>query len=105
MNDNGQIRLLSPQRAAELVGVPLQKMVEWIATGEVGSVATDDGPRVQEDEMVSAETRSWFQRGCELSVSPDTVDEAATCFRQAISLNPRFNLAWFELGRLYYTWG
>jgi tetratricopeptide (TPR) repeat protein len=104
MNDNGK-NLLSPQRAAELLGVTLQTMLEWIASGDVSWVMTDDGAKLREDEILSPDARSWFQRGCQLSMSPDTVDEAGSCFRKAISLSPQFNLAWFELGRMYYTWG
>ena len=93
MNGAIQSRMINAQRAAELLGVPVEKIVEWIASGDIPSVSASDGPRVQETEIMSDEVRSWFQRGCELSVSPDTVDEAAASFRAAVSLNPRFNLA------------
>src|SRR5437660_545233 len=103
-NENANA-LVSPERAAEILGVPLQKLSEWISNGELMSETSANGPQIRESNVLSDETRSWFQRGCELSTNPLTVEEAASCFRRAISLNPRFNIAWFELGRMYYTWG
>jgi tetratricopeptide (TPR) repeat protein len=103
-NENANA-LVSPERAAEMLGVPLEKLFEWIATGDLVPATNANGLYFREGELLSAETRSWFQRGCELSANPLTVEEAASCFRRAIDLNPLFNIAWFELGRMYYTWG
>lgn len=105
MTNENTNALVSPERAAEMLGVPLQKLSEWISNGEVVLETSGNAPQIRESEVLSAETRSWFQRGCELSTNPLTVEEAASCFSRAINLNPRFNIAWFELGRMYYTWG
>jgi tetratricopeptide (TPR) repeat protein len=99
-------RLLTAEQATQLLYVSNQKMDEWIRNGEIRSQKSDDGlTRVWESEIVNAEAQSCFQRGCELAGGPHSVDEAAWYFNKAISANPRFNLAYFELGRMYYTWG
>lgn len=99
-------RLLTAEQATQLLYVSNQQMNEWIQNGEIRSEKSDDGlTRVWANEIINAEAQSCFQRGCELAGSPHSVDEAAWYFKKAISANPRFNLAYFELGRMYYTWG
>ena len=99
-------RLLTAEQATQLLYVSNQQMDEWIRNDEIRSQESDDGlTRVWESDIVNTEAQSCFQRGCELAGSPQTVDEAAWYFKKAISANPRFNLAYFELGRMYYTWG
>jgi tetratricopeptide (TPR) repeat protein len=99
-------RLLTAEQATQILYVSNQQMDEWIRNGEIRSQESEDGlTRVFESEIINAEAQSCFQRGCELAGSPHTVDEAAWYFKKAIGDNPRFNLAYFELGRMYYTWG
>jgi excisionase family DNA binding protein len=99
-------RLVTTEQAAELLCVSRGTMDDWIQNGEIRSTRADDGSsRIRESEIVNLECLSCFQRGCELASSPHTVDDAALYFKRAIKANPRFNLAYFELGRMYYTWG
>jgi len=99
-------RLLTAEQATQLLYVSNQQMDEWIGNGDIRSQKSDDGlTRVWESEIVNAEAQSCFQRGCELAGSPHSFDEAAWYFKKAISANPRFNLPYFELGRMYYTSG
>lgn len=99
-------RLLTREQASELLCLSGQTLDDWLTSGEVPSVRTGDGGiRIREGDVLSPAVRSHFARGCELARSPHTVDEAAWHFTQALSLNPHYNLACFELGRMYYTWG
>ena len=104
MDERGE-RLLTLEQASQMLGVPNEYLDDCIRKGEIPSVVTDDGLFLRARDVLTDETRSYHVRGCELFASPETVDEAAACFRSALTLNPRYNLAWFELGRLYYTWG
>ncbi len=61
-------------------------------------------PHIQQSNILSPEAKSYFEQGCQFAQSPTTVDRAEECFKKVIELNPKYALAHFELGRMFYEW-
>jgi excisionase family DNA binding protein len=98
-------KFLTPEQAAELLQVSKRTVYEWIRNGEIPSERIGDRLiRIRESDVLSPDVRTYFEQGCKLSHQPETVELAAEFFNKAIKLNPRYMLAYFELGRMLYSW-
>lgn len=98
-------RLLTPEQAADLLQVSKRTMYEWLRNGEIPSERIGDRLiRVRESDVLSPDARTYFEQGCNFANHPETVDRAEEFFNKAISLNPRYFLAYFNLGRMLFTW-
>jgi excisionase family DNA binding protein len=98
-------RLLTPEQAAEVLQVSKRTMYEWLRKGEIPSVKIGERlVRVRESDVLTPDVRLFLEQGLQLARHPDTVEQAATFFEKAIRLNPRYNLAYFHLGTMYYEW-
>ncbi len=98
-------KLLTPEQAAELLQVSKRTMYEWLRNGEIPCERIGDRLiRIRENDLLSPDVRVYFEQGCKLAQHPSTVDRAAEFFYKAIELNPRYALAYFELGRMFYQW-
>lgn len=99
-------RLLTPEQAAEVLQVSKRTMYEWLRKGEMPSVRIGERlVRVRESDVLTPDVRSFLEQGLQLSRHPGTVEQAAAFFEKAIRLNPRYTLAYFHLGTMYYEWG
>src|SRR5258708_2346556 len=102
---DGADRLLTPEQAAEVLQVSKRTMYEWLRNGEVPVVKIGGRlVRVRESDVLTPDVRAFLEEGLKLSDHPATVDRAAAFFEKAISLNPRYTLAYFHLGTMYYKW-
>ena len=71
-----------------------------LASEEIGSSFIN--PR--ESNILSPEAKTYFVQGYQFAQSPMTVDRAEECFKKVIELHPKYTLAYFELGRMFYEW-
>jgi len=98
-------KLLTPEQAADLLQVSKRTIYDWLRNGEIPSERIGERLiRVREKDILSPDARTFFEQGCKLAQDPKTVERAAEFFNKAIALNPRYFLAYFELGRMYYVW-
>lgn len=106
-NQNGESgKLLTPEQAADVLQVSKRTMYEWLRKGEIPVVRIGERlVRVRERDVLTPDVRGFLEEGLQLSHHPATVEQAASFFERAIRLNPRYTLAHFELGRMYYAWG
>jgi excisionase family DNA binding protein len=105
INDESSGKLLTPEQAADLLQVSKRTMYEWLRRGEIPSVKLGDRlVRVRERDVLTPDVRLLLEQGLQLAHSPHTVDQAARFFEKAIRLNPRYTLAYFHLGTMYYEW-
>jgi tetratricopeptide (TPR) repeat protein len=80
-------------------------MYEWLRKGEIPSVKFGDRlVRVRERDVLTPDVRLLCEQGQQLAHSPHTMEQAARFFEKAIRLNPRYSLAYFHLGTMYYEW-
>ena len=99
-------KLLTPEQAAELLQVSKRTMYQWLRNGEIPSERIGDRLiRVRESDVLSPDARIYFEQGCKLAQDPETVFRAEVLFNKAIAINSHYWLAYFELGRMFYTWG
>jgi excisionase family DNA binding protein len=105
MQDNSTDRLLTPEQAAELLQVSKRTMYEWLRNGEIPSVRMGERLiRVREKDVLTPDVRAFLEEGLKYAHSPHTVEQAATAFEKAIKMNPRYTLAYFHLGTMFYEW-
>lgn len=98
-------KLLTPEQAADLLQVSKRTMYEWLRNGEIPCERIGDRLiRVRETDILSPDARTFFEQGCKLAHHPETVERAAEFFNKAIALNPRYMLAYFQLGTMFYEW-
>ncbi len=103
--NNTTNKLLTPEQAADLLQVSKRTIYEWLRNGEIPSERIGDRLiRIRESDVLSPDVRSYFEQGCKLSHHPESVERAADFFNKAIELNPRYTLAYFEMGRMFYSW-
>lgn len=98
-------RILTPEEAADVLQVSKRTMYEWLRTGQV--LGTQVGPRlwrIREGDIVSPDARGWLEQGL-LHDANCRVEEGAWAFKEALRLSPKYNLANFHLGLMYYHWG
>lgn len=99
-------RFLTPEQAAALLQVSKRTMYEWIRKGEIPSVKLGDRlVRIRERDVLTPDVKALLEQGLKLAKHPATVEEAAGYFEKAIRVNPRYALAYFHLGTMYYEWG
>jgi len=104
-SDESSGRLLTPEQAADVLQVSKRTMYEWLRKGEIPSIKFGDRlVRVRERDVLTPDVRLLFEQGMQLAHSPHTVEQAARFFEKAIRLNPRYTLAYFHLGTMYYEW-
>lgn len=100
-----QNRLLTPEQAAKLLAVSKRTMYEWLRNGEIPSRRIGERLiRVRESDVLAPDARIFFEQACKFAQDPKTIDRAEELFKKAIAINPRYGLAYFELGRMFYTW-
>jgi excisionase family DNA binding protein len=105
MNDSSTDRLLTPEQAAELLQVSKRTMYEWLRNGEIPSVRMGERLiRVREKDVLTPDVRAFLEEGLQYAHSPTTVERAAYAFEKAIEMNPRYTLAYFHLGTMFYEW-
>ncbi len=105
MNTEDTSRLLTPEQAADVLQVSKRTMYEWLRKGEMPSVRIGERlVRVRESDVLTPDVRGFLEQGLQLSHHPATVEQAAAFFEKAIRLNPRYTLAYFHLGTMYYEW-
>jgi excisionase family DNA binding protein len=113
MNNNSHIpspsgvpdKLLTPEQAADLLQVSKRTMYEWLRTGEIPAVRFGERlVRVRESDVLTPDVKAYLEEGLQLAHHPETVEQAARAFEKAIKLNPRYTLAYFHLGTMYYEW-
>jgi excisionase family DNA binding protein len=98
-------KLLTPEQAADLLQVSKRTMYEWLRKGEIPSVKMGERLiRVREKDILTPDVKYYLEQGLQHSQHPSTVEQAAWFFNKAIELNPRYNLAYFHLGTMYYQW-
>lgn len=98
-------KLLTPEQAAELLQVSKRTMYEWLRNGEIPCERIGDRLiRVRENDVLSPDVRTYFEQGHQLAQNPATVDRAEEFFKKAIALNPKYALAYFALGTMFYQW-
>ncbi|MBX3281023.1 MAG: excisionase family DNA-binding protein [Acidobacteria bacterium] len=105
MESKSTTKLLTPEQAAAVLQVSKRTMYEWLRNGEIPSERIGDRLiRIRESDVLSPDARTYFEQGCNLANHPETVDRAEECFNKAISLNPRYFLAYFNLGQMFLIW-
>lgn len=103
--NGGADRLLTPEQAAEVLQVSKRTMYEWLRKGEIPVVRIGERlVRVRESDVLTPDVKGLLEQGLQLSKHPATVEQAAAFFEKAIRLNPRYTLAYFHLGTMYYEW-
>jgi excisionase family DNA binding protein len=100
-------KLITPEQAADLLQVSKRTMYEWLRNGEIPSVRVGERLlRVRESDVLKPDVRAYLEQGMlHDSPHPHEMDQAVTAYNKAIQLNPRYTLAYFCLGTMYYRWG
>jgi superkiller protein 3 len=100
-------KLLTPEQAADLLQVSKRTMYEWLRNGEIPSVKMGERLiRVRERDVLTPDVRAYLEQGLQLdSPHPYEMGQAVRAYNKAIELNPRYALAYFCLGTMYYRWG
>ncbi len=100
-------KLLTPEQAADLLQVSKRTMYEWLRKGEIPAVRIGERlVRVRESDVLTPDVRAYLEQGLLYdSPHPHEMEQAVRAFNKAIQLNPRYTLAYFYLGTMYYRWG
>lgn len=104
-NRGNSEKLLTPAQAADVLQVSKRTMYEWLRKGEIPVVRFGERlVRVRESDVLTPDVKGFLEQGLQLSKHPSTVEQAAAFFEKAIRVNPRYALAYFHLGTMYYEW-
>lgn len=100
-------KLITPEQAADLLQVSKRTMYEWLRNGEIPSVRMGERLiRVRESDILTPDVRAYLEQGLlHDSPHPYEMEQAVRAYDKAIQLNPRYALAYFCLGTMYYRWG
>jgi excisionase family DNA binding protein len=107
LNSDTSDKLITPEQAAELLQVSKRTMYEWLRNGEIPSVRMGERLiRVREKDVLTPDVRAYLEQGLQHdSPHPHEMEQAERAYNKAIQLNPRYALAYFCLGTMYYRWG
>jgi excisionase family DNA binding protein len=99
-------KLITPEQAADLLQVSKRTMYEWLRNGEIPSVRIGERLiRVRESDVLTPDARAYLEQGLlHDSPHPHEMEQAVRAYNKAIQLNPRYALAYFCLGTMYYRW-
>jgi excisionase family DNA binding protein len=98
-------RFLTPEQAAGELQVSTRTVYEWLRRGELpGRQFGDRVWRILESDVLTPGVRGLLEEGLICSARR-WIEEGAKAFEKALDMNPKYNLANFHLGEMYYRWG
>ena len=96
---------MTPEQAAAELHVSTRTVYEWLRKGDLpGRQFGGRVWRILESDVLKPGVRGHLEEGLICSARC-WVEQGARAFEKALELNPRYNLANFHLGEMYYRWG